>query len=58
MAVIAETATWTEGVYQVEREDDVLGDGADAPDNKPHRDLACRTAYLKQKIGTIQEEEE
>jgi hypothetical protein len=58
MAIISETSTWDEGIYQIEKDDDVLGGDMDAPDNKPHCNLANRTAYLKKKIGAIQEEEE
>jgi hypothetical protein len=58
MAFLAESAEWTDGVYQIEKDDDVLGvaDGP-GPDNKPHIDLAKRTSYLRRKIGTIAEEE-
>jgi hypothetical protein len=58
MAIISETPIWTVGVYQIEKGDDVLGGGAEAPENKPHIDLAKRTGFLKGKIGTIAEEEE
>ena len=47
-----ETEEWTEGVYQIEIDDDVLG-GPDGPDNKPLLDLACRTSYLRQMIGEV-----
>jgi hypothetical protein len=48
---------WPGGVYQIEKNDDVLGGGPNAPDNKPHIDLAKRTDFLKGKIGTIIQEE-
>jgi len=49
-----ETKVWTEGVYEIAEEDEVLG-GKDGPDNKPLLDLANRTGYLKEKIGTVVE---
>jgi len=52
MNYLPNSATWQPGVYQIEKEDDVLG-GEDGPDNKPLKDLARRTAFLKMVIGTI-----
>jgi hypothetical protein len=54
MASIAETAVWTPGVYQIEEDDDVLG-GPEGPDNKPLRDLANRTGFLRLLFGTVVE---
>jgi hypothetical protein len=54
MAKQPETAIWTDGVYQIEKEDDVLG-GTGGPDNLPLLDLANRTGYLKLLFGTIVE---
>jgi hypothetical protein len=55
MAYQPATATWTDGVYCIEEEDDVLG-GRNGPENKPLLDLACRALYLRQVIGEIGEE--
>jgi len=54
---LPETAEWTEGVYQIEEEDDVLGydDGKLGYDNLPLLDLANRTGYLKEIYGTVVE---
>jgi len=52
MKYLPMSETWKPCVYQIEKEDDVLG-GDDGPDNKPLKDLACRTAFLKMVIGTI-----
>ena len=49
-----ETGEWTEGVYQIEEEDLVLG-GDDGPDNRPLLDLANRTGYLREMIGIVGE---
>jgi hypothetical protein len=55
MAYLPATATWTEGVYCIEENDDVLG-GSENPDNKPLLDLACRNLYLRQVIGEVMED--
>jgi hypothetical protein len=47
MANINESAIWDEGVYQIEELDPVLG-GPEGIDNKPLKNLANRTRYLKQ----------
>lgn len=55
MAHINEEATWDDGVYQLETTDPVQG-GADGVDNLPHKTLANRTLWLKEKfenIGTL-----
>ena len=60
---LPEKPEWTEGVYQIEVNDDILGDDGvvvefeeiGGPDNKPLLDLACRTSYLRTIIGTIKE---
>ena len=52
-----ETGKWTEGVYQIEEKDDVLGyyDGVYGYDNFPLLDLANRTGYLREMIGIVEE---
>ncbi|MEH0371283.1 hypothetical protein [Vibrio mimicus] len=47
MANLNEEPVWEEGVYQFETTDPVEG-GPEGIDNKPTRQLANRTAYLKQ----------
>ena len=47
MANVTETVKWEPGVYQLEVADPVQG-GPDGVDNRPHKQLANRTAYLKQ----------
>jgi microcystin-dependent protein len=42
---------WIENITQIETTDPVEG-GADGIDNAPHRQLAARTAYLKQLLET------
>lgn len=49
MANLQETGVWEEGIYQLETSDPVMG-GADGVDNKPLRQLANRTRYLKKKL--------
>jgi len=41
-----ETKKWTDGVYQIEKNDPVRG-GIHGPDNWPLLDLANRTGILK-----------
>ena len=49
MATLIELPEWTEGIYQLEEDDLVLG-GVDGVDNKQAKQLANRTAYLKQEV--------
>ena len=49
MANLKETAQWEEGIYQLETSDPVLG-GENGIDNKPARQLANRTVWLKQEL--------
>jgi len=49
MANLTETATWTAGVYQIETSDPVLG-GPSGISNQQAKDLANRTAYLKEQL--------
>jgi hypothetical protein len=49
MANLSETLHYDEGVYQFETSDPVEG-GADGIDNKPLKNLANRTAWLKNQI--------
>ncbi|MBK5073216.1 hypothetical protein I2492_09330 [Budviciaceae bacterium CWB-B4] len=48
MANLKEKAAWSEGIYQLEETDPVLG-GPDGIDNKQAQQLADRTLYLKEK---------
>ena len=54
MANLKETAQWEEGIYQWETTDPVLG-GENGIDNKPTRQLANRTAWLKQELEAAQQ---
>ena len=54
MANLKETAQWEEGIYQWETTDPVLG-GENGIDNKPTRQLANRTAWLKQEPEAAQQ---
>ena len=49
MADLVETEQWEDGIYQLETTDPVEG-GADGVDNVQARQLANRTAYLKQQL--------
>lgn len=49
MANLPETATWEPGIYQLETTDPVLG-GPNGPANTQAKQLANRTAFLKQQI--------
>lgn len=46
---LVETPTWTPGIYQIETDDPVVG-GPDGISNRQARELASRTAYLKQQL--------
>ncbi|MDO9571172.1 MAG: phage tail protein [Hydrogenophaga sp.] len=52
MANLPETATWDAGVYQIETTDPVLG-GPTGVTNAPLKNLANRTAYLKEAVDTL-----
>uniref|UniRef100_UPI0035C744C7 tail fiber protein n=1 Tax=Serratia quinivorans TaxID=137545 RepID=UPI0035C744C7 len=47
MANLPETPQWQDGIYQIETSDPVLG-GPDGISNRQAKQLASRTAYLKQ----------
>lgn len=49
MATLQEIAEWTDGIYQLETNDPVMG-GADGIDNLQAKQLASRTAWLKAAI--------
>jgi hypothetical protein len=49
MATLPETASWETGIYQLEVTDPVQG-GEDGIDNLQAKQLASRTAYLKQRV--------
>lgn len=55
MAYVAESATWKNGVYQLETTDPLLG-GANGVMNEAIKDLACRTLYLKTEQDKIKNE--
>lgn len=52
MANVAETSTWTTGVYQLETTDPVQG-GAAGIANQQAKDLASRTKWLKDKLAAV-----
>ncbi len=49
MSYLKEQAEWADGIYQIETSDPVLG-GPDGITNRPARELANRTAWLKQQL--------
>jgi phage-related tail fiber protein len=49
MANLPETPQWEDGIYQIEVSDPVLG-GPDGITNRPIKQLASRTLYLKQQV--------
>lgn len=53
MANLSETATWEAGIYQIETTDPVQG-GASGVSNNQGKQLANRTAYLKQHVDTLE----
>lgn len=53
MANLTETATYDAGVYQIETSDPVLG-GPSGTTNAPLKNLANRTAYLKQHVDALE----
>lgn len=53
MADLPETAEWTPGIYQFETSDPVLG-GPEGIDNRPSKQLANRTVWLKQRIASME----
>lgn len=55
MANLPEVAQWEPGVYQIEESDPVQG-GANGIDNLPNKQLANRTAYLKQQQDALSSE--
>jgi hypothetical protein len=55
MADLQETAQWEAGIYQIEESDPVQG-GPNGIDNLPHKQLANRTAYLKQEQDALKDE--
>ena len=57
MANLTESAVWEGGVYQLEKTDKAMA-GADGVLNTPLRQLANRTAYLKEKTEELTEEVE
>ncbi|EGK06716.1 bacteriophage tail fiber protein, partial [Kingella kingae ATCC 23330] len=52
MANLKETPVWEAGVYQWETSDPVMG-GENGIDNKPTRQLANRTSWLKAEMARI-----
>ncbi|WP_443091361.1 phage tail protein [Basfia succiniciproducens] len=49
MANLKETAVWTDGIYQIEKTDPVVG-GEDGISNLQAKQLADRTLYLKKQV--------
>ncbi|MDH2927366.1 tail fiber protein [Lonepinella koalarum] len=52
MANLKETAQWETGIYQLETSDPVMG-GEDGVDNRQAKQLANRTAYLKEQVESL-----
>ncbi|MBE2986657.1 tail fiber protein [Campylobacter sp. RM12920] len=52
---LTEKAEWTDGIYQLETTDPVVG-GADGVSNKQAKQLANRTAYLKAEVLKLLEQ--
>lgn len=52
---ITETPQWEESIYLIAESDPVQG-GPDGVDNRPHKELANRTAYLKQEQDALKTE--
>lgn len=52
MANIVETEIWSEGIYQIEKSDPVVG-GADGISNKQAKQLAARTQWLKKELRSM-----
>ena len=52
MANLTESAVWETGVYMLEKTDPVVG-GPDGIDNKPLKQLANRTLYLKGQVDSL-----
>ncbi|MFV2030839.1 phage tail protein, partial [Neisseria sp. S1] len=50
MANLTETARWEAGIYQFETSDPVMG-GPNGIDNRPTRELANRTLWLKTELA-------
>ena len=50
MANLNETARWEAGIYQFETSDPVMG-GPNGIDNRPTRELANRTLWLKTELA-------
>lgn len=50
MANIVETSVFEAGIYKIETSDPVLGGNQDSIANEPHRALANRTKYLKDRL--------
>lgn len=49
MSAITESVSWTNDIYRIEENDPVEG-GESGVDNRPHKDLANRTQWLKQQV--------
>lgn len=52
MANINETSSWENDIYRIEPHDPVEG-GEHGVDNKPHKQLANRTLWLKNKVDDV-----
>ena len=52
MANLKETSVWEPGIYQFETSDPVMG-GENGVDNRPPRQLANRTLWLKDQVAAL-----
>lgn len=57
MATLPEQSVWTEGIYQLETSDPVMG-GPDGIDNQQAKELANRTRFLKDTLESNKREED
>lgn len=55
MANLNETPQWEQSIYELAETDPVMG-GPEGVDNLPHKQLANRTAYLKQQQDALKNE--
>lgn len=51
MASLNESGGWVDGIYQIERSDPVEG-GANGLSNRPLRELAARTRWLRERLAS------
>lgn len=51
MAYLSESAEWSDGIYQIEKDDPVAG-GSEGITNRPLMQLAARTLWLREHIAS------